>query len=139
MTSASYTATVPVRLADYDVNGHVNHAVYATYFEIARGKFYDDIVDVSLMAADTVLAHLELDYHRPVEETDSVSVTMVVDDVGRSSVTIGAEIHDGDAFAATAQAVQVTVDPETGSSRPLPDSWRDRLLEFGGEDSNSNE
>ena len=127
MAPVSYTATVPVRLVDYDVNGHVNHAAYATYFEVARGEFYDEVVDVSLLAADTVLAHLELDYHRPVEVTDSVAVTMTVDDVGRSSVAIDAKICDGDDLAATARSVQVTVDAESGSSKPLPESWRERL------------
>ena len=132
-TGDTFETRIDVRLRDVDFMGHVNNAVYATYLEQARAAFFQEALAVSLDHVDTVLATLELEYHRPIEAEQSVVVELRIGDLGTSSIPMTYEIIAEGERAATATTVQVVVDPETGSSRPIPGDWRDRLEAYYGE------
>jgi acyl-CoA thioester hydrolase len=82
----AYTTTLPVRYRDTDTMGHVNNAVYVTYFEQARIDYFDAVLDIPLEEREMVLANLELDYRRSVT-TDDEYVTVAVR-TGRDSVPL---------------------------------------------------
>lgn len=127
MSDYSYETDVDLRLRDIDFMGHVNNAIYASYLEQARQDYFTDVVGVSLVEVDTVLANLEIDYASPIEADQTVSVALRIPELGTSSIPIAYEIRaDGDR-AATARTVQVVVDRETGRSRPIPSAWRTRI------------
>ena len=64
-----HRTTIPVRFAELDPYGHVNHAVYLTYFEVGRTEALEACgVDLAGLADDgyqLVVTRLEVDYHRP--------------------------------------------------------------------------
>lgn len=120
-----YLVDLAVRFRDIDAMGHVNNAVYATYLEHARARYFRDVVGASLVDADTVLAHLSLDYRAPIDlEDETVTVALTVPRLGTSSIPMEYELLVGDEVAATAESVQVVFDRETGTSRPIPEDWR---------------
>ena len=123
----TYHTDIDVRLRDVDFMGHVNNAVYATYLEQARAGFFQDVLEVPLDQVDTVLASLELEYHRPIEAEQAVAVDLIVPELGASSIPMSYTITADGEPAATGQTVQVVVDRETGTSRSIPDAWRKRL------------
>ena len=127
MADYQYETSVDVRLRDIDFMGHVNNAMYATYLEQAREDYFRDVLDVSLVETDTVLVSLELEYTRPIEADDDVTVALRVAELGTSSLPMEYEIRANGARAATASTVQVLVDPDTGESRPIPSEWRTRI------------
>lgn len=127
MTEYTYAVDLDVRLRDIDFMGHVNNAVYATYLEQARAAFFEDVIGESLVAADTVLANLEIDYLRPIDADESVTVALGVPETGTSSLPMEYEVRADGERAATARTVQVIVDRETGRSREIPSGWRDRI------------
>jgi acyl-CoA thioester hydrolase len=47
-----------------------------------------------------------------------------VDDVGDRSFSLTYEIRTENGVAATAETTQVTIDPEAGNSRQIPESYR---------------
>ena len=121
----TYTADIDVRFRDVDALGHVNNAVYATYIEHARTRFFRDVLDLDISRASTVLASLSIDFRRPVElADDAVAVTVEIADLGRSSATMTHEVRVGDAVAAEAEATLVSLDPETGEPAPIPEEHR---------------
>ncbi|WP_129115666.1 acyl-CoA thioesterase [Halegenticoccus tardaugens] len=127
MNATRYTADVQVRFADIDAMHHVNNAVYATFLEEARSAYFRDVLDRSLVDADTVLASLSIDYRSPITHGQSVTVDVSASDLGTSSIPMEYEVRaDGD-LAAIAETVQVVFDRETGKSRPIPDEWRERI------------
>jgi acyl-CoA thioester hydrolase len=133
MTDATpwFTVDVPVRFRDLDPEGHVNHAVYVSYLELTRVEYVRRVLGVGIEDLDAVVAHLELDYHRPITIDESVSVALQVTELGRSSVTMAYEIRaDGD-VAATAETVMVNVD-EDGTATPFPDDRREAIREYEG-------
>lgn len=129
---SQFSSDIQVRFRDIDAMGHVNNAVYATYVEQARTEYFHRILDVGLDAVPTVLARLELSYERPVRLEQSVTVTIDVPEIGRSSLPMEYEIHADGERAATATSVQVFIDPETGESSPIPERFRERIAEFEG-------
>jgi acyl-CoA thioester hydrolase len=128
---ATYTEEIDVRFRDIDALGHVNNAVYATYIEQARTRFFRDVLGLDISRAATVLASLSIDFRRPVElADDAVTVTVEIANLGRSSVTMAHEIRVGDAVAAEGEATIVSVDPETGEPAPIPDEHREAMAAF---------
>lgn len=124
-----YTAEIEVRFRDLDPMQHVNNALYVTYLEQARARFYEEVVGISLGEIDTVLADLQVTYERSIEGIGSVVVALEVDELGTSSIPMSYEIRstDGDTQYATAETVQVYVDADTGDAEPIPEEYRLRL------------
>jgi acyl-CoA thioester hydrolase len=132
MSDYSFTYDVDVRYRDLDPMGHVNNAVYASYFEQARLSYFEEVLDVPLREVESVLATLEIDFRRPVEPGDDVTVALRVPELGESSVPMEYEVRADGAVAATGRTVQVAVDKETTSPRPIPESWCEDIRAFEG-------
>ncbi len=132
MSEFGHETEIDVRYRDIDTMGHVNNAVYATYFEQARIEYIEDVVGEEPLAVGAVLADLHVDFERPVEYGETIRVGTRVGELGTSSVPVEHEIRvDGD-VAATAEAAMVTYDRETAEPRPVPDRWRERIRAHEG-------
>jgi len=123
----TYTVDVEVRFRDLDPMQHVNNAIYVTYLEQARARFYEEVVGTTLADVDTVLGQLDLTYERPIEGVGTVTVDLTVGDLGRSSIPMEYELFSGSERVATGRTVQVYFDRETGDSKRIPDDLRERL------------
>lgn len=131
MESFRFDVELPVRYRDLDTLGHVNNAVYGTYLEQARVRYFDRVLDVPFEGREMVLAHLDVDFRRPVRMDDGpVRVACGVTELGETSIKMAYRVDAGEAAApaATAESVQVAWDGE--SSRSVPASWRERFREF---------
>ncbi len=127
MDEFDYTTDVELRYRDLDTMGHVNNAIYVTFLEQARMRYFQDIIGVPTKHISGVIAHLEIDYLRPITADDEVSVAMRVADIGTTSLTMEQEVRADDEPAATAEVVQVVFDEDGEQPRPIPDEWRDRI------------
>lgn len=127
MAEFSYEYEVPVRFQDIDAVGHVNNALYVTYLEEARISYMEEVIGVETTDSGTVIAHLEVDYRRPVSDEDHVTVALRTGDLGESSIPMVYEIRAGGDVVATAETVMVTTEYGTGETRPIPEAWRTRV------------
>ncbi len=126
---ATWTTDV-IRYNDLDPNGHVNNVAVCTFFEDGRVLFRDRHfkAQVDDVLTGFVLARYTIEYHRPLNFPGSVDVGTTIIRIGRSSYTFGQAVFRGDECVATAEVVQVRVDPESGRSMPLSDDFK-ALLE----------
>ena len=124
MNKEPYVTSFDVRFRDLDSMGHVNNAVYATYLEQARIKYYESLLDISLVDVDTVIVHLEIDYIKSLQLGETVEVSLSISSIGTSSVTMEYVLTNGSEKVATAKTVQVLLDGKTGTSTPIPPEWR---------------
>jgi acyl-CoA thioester hydrolase len=124
-----YETTVSPRYRDLDPMGHVNNAVYASFCEQARMEYFDDVFEMDLDALNMVVAHLELDYERPIPQGESVTVRVRVAEIGGSSFTMAFEVLADGAVAATGETTQVVLGDD-GSPARVPEAWRERVREF---------
>jgi acyl-CoA thioester hydrolase len=127
----SFTTEIPVRYRDLDPEGHVNHAVYVSYLELTRVRYMRELLGAGVEDLDAVVAHLELDYRRPITIEEFVTVALRVTDLGQSSITMAYEIRSDGDIAATAETVMVRVDGD-GDAMPMPEPWRKTIREFEG-------
>lgn len=125
MAEFNYSVEISTRFRDIDAMQHVNNAVYATYIEQARVRYVEDIVDEEFMSLGAVIASLEIEFRKPIEFGEYVTVAVRTGKIGRSSIPQEYEIRVDGTVAATASTVMVPYDPETGESQPVPDSWRE--------------
>jgi len=125
---------IDVRFRDIDWMGHVNNAVFTTYLEQARVDYIEDVVGEPLMETGIVIADLHVDFRRPIEYGESVTVRVRAGELGTSSIPLDNEVRADGEVAATAEALLVTYDPEAGESRPMPDTWRERIRAHEGRD-----
>ncbi|WP_313691896.1 acyl-CoA thioesterase [Halorarum halobium] len=120
----TFETTVEPRYRDLDTMGHVNNAVYASYLEHGRAAFFREEIGTELHESNVALASLSIDFRRPIEGLDEVTVSLAVEDLGTTSATIAYEIsHDGEP-AASAETVQVALDDD-GRPTPIEGAARD--------------
>ena len=119
-----------VRQRDLDSQGHVNNAVYVTYFEIGRGAARREATRDGAgrpPEATGVVARQVINYHRPVLYPASLDIGTGIIRIGRSSYVYGVAVFQGELCMATGEVTQVLIERATGRSMPIPDGYRRSL------------
>ncbi|HSK25139.1 MAG TPA: acyl-CoA thioesterase [Egicoccus sp.] len=85
----SGSSRIKVRFHELDPNGHVNHGVYANYFETARIELLEAIGFGPGVLADRgvhlVVVELRIRYTRPARAGDSLTVRTSIAQLQRAS------------------------------------------------------
>jgi acyl-CoA thioester hydrolase len=102
-----------------DALGHVNQAVYHELLEEARTELISALP--SYDKHSFVMARVELDYRREIPLNHRfVEVTLLVESIGRSSITLTQQIFRSDGeLAADGRSVMVAWDEQRRGSRPM--------------------
>lgn len=109
-----------LRYGDTDRQGHVNNAVFATFFETGRVSFlYDRKLALKSEGCEFVIAHLAIDFIAELHYPGQVDIGTRVLRVGRSSFTVGQGIFKEERCVATAESVVVQMNEETRRAHPL--------------------
>ncbi len=131
MEGFPFVTEIPLRFCDIDAMGHVNNAVYVTYFEMGRVAILDRVVGSrKLEDIEFVVARVEVDYLRPIVFSDKVEIGLRVSAVGTSSFTIEYLITANGEPAAKGLTVQVFYDYEKRAKKPVPADFRARVAPF---------
>ena len=110
-----------IRFADLDAQGHVNNAVFATYFESGRvAMFREPDLGIGVTNATFVLVRQEIDFLNELRWPGNVEIGTALVELGRSSFTVAQTIFNGDICAAAGRAILVMVDTQTRRPRALP-------------------
>ena len=120
----SVEVPVTVRWRDFDALGHVNNAVFLTFLETGRDRFFHSLVGDTFL--DLVLVRLEIDFKAEIPMgTEEVLVTCRATGIGRTSMRTEEQILlSGGALAAQSATVIVARDATTRTSRPWTDEER---------------
>ncbi len=116
--------------------GHVNNANHLTYFELARVKYFDEVVGEEIRWSEQgiILARSEINYVSPILLKDEVLVYSRLSRFGKSSFDVDYRIIrmvDGkEVLAAEGRSVQVCYDYAIGASMPVPASWVEKVKAF---------
>jgi acyl-CoA thioester hydrolase len=109
-----FSTDIELRFRDVDAMGHVNNAVYFTYFEYGRLKFFYSATQKEKFPGFAfILAHVSCDFIRPVTLDDRLTLRMWIKSIGGKSFKFHYELVDTAAPAdifATGESVQVCFD-----------------------------
>ena len=115
-----YRLTDNVRFADLDPNGHVNNAVYASYFETGRVTLMKDRSYWELPEGLTwIMVRLDIHFRAELHWPGEIEMGLGVAKFGRTSVTFDQVVFSQDRCVASAQAVTVLIDQTTRKPTPL--------------------
>jgi acyl-CoA thioester hydrolase len=133
---------IDVRFADTDAMGHVNNAVYLTYCEMARIRYWSDATGDPVApgqegAESLILAEARITYRAPLFHGETVTVETRATHIGRSSFTLehrltAARPGDPARLVAVSHSVLVRYDYATGAPVPLEDRFVAAIERFEG-------
>jgi len=134
----NFSLPIQIRWNDLDPLGHVNNAVYVTYFEIVRGHFmlhacpgWDWHKDMFLIANVTANFHKEL-----LLTATETAVSIRTSKIGNKSFVLEYAVTSkkGDTVLvhATGHTTQIMFDMKTRATIELPDWVRQSLTAFDG-------
>ena len=138
-TTTHLSIPIKVRFRDLDALGHLNYAVYLTYLEEASNALWEKVLDrlgkkLTVQNLGYVSARAEIDYRNPAYCGETLTVSIWVAAIGRSSFTTGYRIVESESrrLIADAKTVQVVILPGTEKGR-MPDDVRAALQEYFAE------
>lgn len=129
-----FSTNIDVRFRDLDALGHVNNAVFFTYFEEGRKHFSKKVFGV-LNVSDFkfIMAHIQCDFLRPIQFNDHVILQMWVKDIGTKSFSFEyrlVDFSDETRVYATGESIQVCYDYEKNRSIEVPAKMKERLTRY---------
>jgi acyl-CoA thioester hydrolase len=117
-----------IRFGDLDPQGHVNQAVFLTYFESGRvAMFRNQDLGIGVPGLTYVLVRMEVDYMKELHWPGSIEICTGVAEFGRSSFKAVQAIFRDGVCAAMGRATLVCLDLKTRKAHPLPDAAIARL------------
>lgn len=119
-----------IRFADIDVMGHVNNAIFLSYFEEGRMAYFEEVIgtDWNWTKDGVVLARNEVDYKFPILLKDKPVIDTWLVEVGTKSLIFEYCIYcEEEKVYAKGKSVLVCFDYEKGVTKEVPEQWRSLL------------
>ena len=130
----AFTLNIDVRFRDLDALGHVNNAVYFTYFEEGRKSLFQKLFgNTDPYEFRFILAHICCDYLIPAKLNDRLTLHVTVGEIGNKSFKLSYELLDRideSIIFAKGESVQVCFDYKRNRSIPVSNSLKNKLLEI---------
>lgn len=127
---------IQIRFKDIDALNHVNNTNHMTYFELARIKYFDDVVheDINWSEQGIILAKITIDYRVPVYFKDKLFVYTKCIRLGNKSFDLAysliREKGGKETELAAGSSVQVCFDYKKQTTIAIPESWKMKVEVF---------
>lgn len=116
-----------MRYRDLDINGHMNNAVYATYFELARGRARRARLGPRPPGTASVVGRQLLIYHQELKFPAILHVGAGIVHITRSTWTWGNAVFNNGSCHATGEVTMIMVDTKTRKATEIPPEFRANL------------
>lgn len=130
----NYKTEVPLRFIDFDMMGHVNNSVYFTYLEIARSKYWEEIIKWDWKQTGIVIAHAELDYILPIVLHDKIAIHVKTSRIGDTSFDLEYQIvklkGNEEIICSRGKTVCIAIDYATQRPTSIPEAEKQKMLSF---------
>jgi len=111
-----------IRYGDTDRQGHVNNAVFSTFFECSRTSIlYESARNLVTPDREFVIVKFEVEYLAELGWPGKVEIGTRIARLGRSSIVFEQAIFQKGVCAAISSNVMVMIDVVTRKSAALPD------------------
>ena len=133
-----FSAFTRVGFSDTDAQGIVYYGRYLPYFDLARVEYlrHLELLKVETGDREFVMRASSVEYFAPARFDDVIEIFIRLVRIGRTSATFGCAAHrlEDDLLMVTAQQTLVLVDLERRRAAPIPESFREVMRAFEGDD-----
>ena len=129
-----YTNSIEVIFRDVDSFGHVNNAVYFTYLETVRTKYFRELKTRSgVDAMDVIIAQATCNYRSPAYIDERLDISVAITRFGNKSFDCMYIINtDNGRKIASAKTIQVAYDYKTNTTVIVSETFKQAVIEFQG-------
>lgn len=133
----NFKSPIYIRFSDLDGFGHVNNAVYLTYFEIARTNYWKQIIQWDWKETNIILGKSEIVYLKPLKLYDQIFCYVRTSRIGNSSfdidyIIVKVDENGEEQICTTGQTVCIHYDYKAYKSIPIPELETKKMMEFEG-------
>jgi len=123
---------IQVRFSDIDVMGHVNNAVYLSYFEMARVVFFSELMggEWDWKKKGVLLRKNEIEYIKPVLLHEVPEIFIYTEKVGSKSFVLGYDLKVNNEIRTTGSSVLVSFDSLNNQSIEIPGKMKAILIQL---------
>ncbi len=129
-----YTADIHTRWNDNDIYGHVNNAVYYTWFDTLVNNFLieKNVLEIGKSKTIGLVVDTACQYFAPLSYPQTICAALRAAHIGNSSVRYEIALFKGGEDKASAQGhfVHVYVDAQTRRPKPISAKMREVLMEI---------
>jgi acyl-CoA thioester hydrolase len=134
LSDYKYKTPIAIRFSDVDAVGHVNNAIYLTYFEVARINYLKDILSWNLRENGIIVGRNEVNYLKPIILDDEIACYVRTTRIGNSSFDVMQVLvkstPNGEEICTVGKAVCISYDYSANKSIPIPGRERMRMIEY---------
>jgi acyl-CoA thioester hydrolase len=118
-----------IRYPDYDAKGHINNAIYLTYFEIARARAWTGPLGGAETDIPFIVAEASVRYVSEARIGDPLDIEMRTTEIRTKAWVWSYRVIDrrDERLVAEGRTVQVMYDYDARATGPIPDTMRSRL------------
>lgn len=131
-----FRTPIEVRFRDLDALGHVNNAVYLTYFEVARSAYFMAVSGRPYRVEDfaIVIAEASCRYRSPAFYGERLSAEVTTTNLRSRSFELAYRIRTEESgrLVAEGRTVQVAYDHQARRTMVLPPAFRHAIEAFEG-------
>jgi acyl-CoA thioester hydrolase len=129
-----YKTPVTIRFSDIDAVGHVNNAIYLTYFEEARLNYWREVINWNLSQNGVIVGRSEVNYLKPITLEDEIVCYVRTTRIGNSSFDM---MHllvritpNGEEICTTGKTVCISYDYSLNKSISIPQKEREKMIAY---------
>ena len=117
---------IQIRFSDVDVMGHVNNAVYLSYFEYTRLYYFESLVGPqwNWIEQGILLVKNEVEYLKPLLLKDKATIEMSIGAIGNKSFTFHYELRVNDLVYTKALSTLVCYNSKESKTISIPEKMK---------------
>lgn len=124
----TFHTPVEIRFIDLDAFRHVNNAIYLTYCEVARTKYWQEVVKWDWNTMGIIIASATIDYIKPLTLKDQLLIYVRTSKVGSKSFELEylltSKNQKEDIIHAKAKTICVCIDYDTNKTSLIPSVYK---------------
>lgn len=139
MDEISFKHIIPLQLRYNDVDkfGHINNAVYLTFYDLGKTNYFESVCpNVNWEKDAIVVVHIDVDFMSQIFRTDHVSVETAVTSIGTKSFELAQRVIDSKTgeVKCVCRSIMVTYDLIEHKSKPLNSEWIEAICVYEKKD-----
>lgn len=125
---------IQIRFNDIDILGHVNNAVYQHFFDLARKKYFEEVIGEQLdwQNFGMLMASISIEYFNAITLNEDISIRTGIEVIGEKSLTMVQELYNtkNGELKSQNRAIMVGFSVSKNKTAPVPGSWKAKIFEY---------